>query len=119
VAGATQLSVTTEPLTVAVRPVGSAGAVIGAAVAGRNRDVVVRVEQPAGPKLPAVGALVKHDHETDEGADWPAGTPPRTTLIVLDGPTGVRPVPPPQAVTARAAAQMRTYERMGIPPPET
>jgi hypothetical protein len=111
------LSVTTDPLTVAVRLVGGLGAMIGAPVeAGSRRDVVVRVGQPAGPKALDALPLVKQDHDTGALACVP-GAAPGCIVIPIDGAAGERPASRPQADTHNTRAVISTVDRVRIRPP--
>jgi hypothetical protein len=117
--GADQFNVTTEPLTVAERFVGTPGALIGDPAAGRNRDVVWRADaHPPVPNVPMPPAFVKHDHETVTAELCGPGAPDAgTTWMPVEGAAGIRLSPPPHPEMERRVAQTRTADRVRINPP--
>src|SRR5437762_2487127 len=113
-AGAVQFNTTVEPVTVAEKFVGAPGAVIGAAVAGRNGAAGARSGgQSDVPNVPVPAARVKQDHEMVAPLAT-AELGPDTVIPDGDGAAGPRPAPPPHAARATDAVIIKTneYDRM-------
>jgi hypothetical protein len=102
--GATQFSVTVDPVTVADNPDGADGAASGAAPVSAFK-VTRGAGHPDTPNAPAVPlAREKHDHETEDAPRLGPAVPGScATLMAVDGAVGERPPPPHADSTSNAA----------------
>jgi hypothetical protein len=119
VAGAVQFNVTTDPLTVAEKPVGGLGAMMGAPLVEAS-GAGIRTGQSSAPSPWVLVALVKQAQETDALALLPAVPNPGATVIAVEGATGPRAAPPPQADIQTSAEITKITDRIRMsPPPES